>query len=250
MNDSEAAHLDAVLRAARARRRPVEPMHVDDGLLRAWQAGALDEDAAAQLEGKLADSPEARTLARAQREATPDALLAWAEAQMPRRPRVGRFATLALAAGLILAAGLWSLWRASDTPVPAYSASSLLGGAQTLRGEATPASRPVFLPDGRLTVKLRPEQPGPAPAVAIFVAAPGEPLQAATADVQTAPGGGLVISAATGALFGDRFGPWQLYVVLGRPAKPIAARPAAEAAADNPATRWFEFGLDYAEAPR
>lgn len=254
--------LDALLRAATAAREPSDPPEpqpedtVDDGLIRAWRAGALDDEATAALEAQLAESPTARAVAAASAEPVPDALLTWAEQQAPRaapaptRARrglalaaVARGRTrggLALAAVALIAVGATLLLRPGQ-PDYHYVTSPLAGGAATVRSEAAVGGVPVFRAQGILQVTLRPEVAGEAPPVAAFVARPDGVLRAVPISVETPPGGAVVIQAPAGRIFGSEHGEWRFYVALGEPGR-AEGRIFAEARAGSESL-WFEYPL-------
>lgn len=255
--------LDALLRAAA--RRSADPATepeapdeaaietVDDGALRAWRTGRLDDDASAAVEGALAASADDRALLRAVAfDAAPsDALLQWAEAAGPSaktrtRPR---WAGLALAATVLVAVGV-ALLAPRGGDEARYRSSALLGGAQELRGDDTPSAEvPVFHPEGRLTVRLRPEEAGEPPPVEVFFARPDGPLRAVEAAVKPAPGGAMEVAVSPRSL-GEAFGEYRLYVALGEPDAAAAGRTFGEVSDDG--RQWFEYRWRYApveEAP-
>lgn len=250
--------IDALLRAATRRAPASDPAldpadpdpaeTIDDGALRAWRTGALDDAGTAAVDAALADSPEDRALAREiARGAAPDAsLYAWAEAQRPAAPArpMTRYAALALAAAVLVSAGVALLWRGRPAP-PDYVASALMGGAQTVRGEGEAGERPVFGPSGRLIVRLRPAEATEPPPVRAFVARPGEPLRAIPAAVTPAPGGAMQVEVAPTVL-GDQYGEWELFLALGEPDPPAEGRLFAAAREDG--ARWFAFAWRYAAA--
>ncbi|MCB9552611.1 MAG: hypothetical protein R3F65_08990 [bacterium] len=246
--------IDALLRVATRRAPapeldpddPTAPETIDDGALRAWRTGALDDEGIAAVDAALAESPADRALAReVARGAAPDAsLYAWAEAQIPsaRAGPTRRYAALALAATVLISAGVALWWRGGRPAPPAYVASALLGGAQTVRGEEAATARPAFGPNGRLIVRLRPVEATEPPPVRAFVARPGEPLRAIPAAVTPAPGGAMQVEVAAGVL-GGQYGDWELFLALGEPDAPAEGRPFAEAREDG--ARWFAFAWRY-----
>ncbi len=249
------ARLDAVLRAALggAPARRAEPERepdddpIDDGELRAWRIGALDDEATAAFEARLAADRDARDLAAVAGEPVSDALLTWAEQQAPRSPRrqTRTWGGLALAAVALVAVGAALMWRGS-TASPAYVTSPLAGAAATVRSEAVTEGTPLFRTQGVLRVTLRPEVAGEAPAVAAFVARPDGPLKAVEVDVETPAGGAVVVSAPARQLFGAEYGDWRFYVALGD-ASDAAGRPFADARDDGAA--WFEYPLVFEPVP-
>lgn len=252
--DGEQARIDALLRATLggdARREPDgEPTDdaIDDRELQAWRDGALDDEAAAAFEDRLAADRDARDLALAAREPVPESLLTWAENQAPRATRrtVRPWGGLALAAVALIAVGAAFLWRGGQPP-PAYVTSGLEGAAATTRSEQTPSGTPVFRTQGVLSVTLRPEVAGEAPPVRAFIARPDAPLQAAEVRVERPAGGALVIEAPVRDLFGAEYGPWRFYVALGD-ADGAAGRPYAEARQGDDTT-WFEYPLVFQPVP-
>ncbi len=255
--------LDALLRTAA--RRSADPLTepepdeaietVDDGALRAWRTGRLDDDASAAIEGALAASADDRALLRAVAfdEAPSEALLQRAEAAASGARSTGRtrprWAGLALAATVLVAVGVAVLApRGGDEA--RYQSSALLGGAQALRGEETPSVEvPVFHPEGRLTLRLRPEEAGEPPPVEVFFASPDGPLQAVEAAVKPAPGGAMEVAVSPRSL-GAAFGEYRLYVALGEPDAAAAGRGFGEVSDDG--RQWFEYRWRYApveEAP-
>ncbi len=249
--------LDALLRAAMggppgptddAAEAEPDDDDIDDGLIRAWRAGALSDDAGAALEGQLAASPEARALAAASIEPVPEPLLTWAEQQAPRAaaPRRGWRPLLALAAVALLAVGGGLLLLRSGVE-HAYVTSPLTGGAATVRSEAAVGGVPVFRPGGVLEVTLRPPQAGEAPPVAAFVAPEGGPLRAVAAAVERVEGGAVIVRAPAGRLFGSEYGPWRFYVALGDPGR--AAGRIFDEAREAGDAQWFEYPLAFEPTP-
>lgn len=246
--------LDALLRAATRRGGDPEPDDdpdaretVDDGALRAWRTGALDETGTAAIDAALAASPEDRALARSiARDAGPDAALyTWAEAQGPQvkaRP-LTRWAGVLLAAAVLVAAGVTLFGRRGVAPDD-YHASALIGGVAELRGEEEPSAEvPVFVAEGRLIVRLRPDAAREAPPVRAFVARPGGALGAVPVQVTPAPGGAMQVEFAPSVL-GREYGEWRLYLALGAPDVAVEGRPYAEAKDDG--AQWFEFAWRFA----
>lgn len=248
--------LDTLLRAAARRSPPAERgapddaiETVDDGALRAWRTGRLDDEASAAIEGALAASAADRALLRAvaSDDRPSEALLQWAEAAAPSAPaparprRMVRWGGLALAATVLVGVGvaLWAPWAPGGIEGPRYQSSALLGGAQVLRGDDAPSAEvPVFHPEGRLTVRLRPEEAAEAPPVEVFFAPAGGALQAVEAAVKPAPGGAMEVALSPGAL-DEAFGEYRLYVALGEPDAAAAGRSFAEARDDG--RQWFEY---------
>lgn len=248
--------LDALLRAASRRRPAVEPESepeddpIDDGVLRAWRAGALSDEAAAEFEAALAASPEGRALAAASAEPAPESLMTWAEQQAPRQapvtaPRSAFRPILVLAAVALVGVGIALMTR----PVPGieYVTSPLSGGAATVRSEAAVEGVPVFRPGGVLEVTLRPREAGRAPSVSGFVAPEGGPLRAVAVAVDEAEGGAVTVQAPAERLFGTEYGPWRFYVVLGEPGA-AGGRIFAEARNGGDG-QWFEYPLVYQPIP-
>ncbi|MFN3202400.1 MAG: hypothetical protein ACE366_28635 [Bradymonadia bacterium] len=253
------AALDALAFKAMGGGVPVEPPDpdeapsLDEGLILAWQAGQLDEHTSARVEAALAADPEARAvaLALAELNASPelvdDVMHRALESQKPKA--IWRWPT-AMAAAAALAIGVWWGQQEQRLPGPDYASGPLLGAAQVYRGPDQPqTTSPVYLPSNTLMVKLRPATPQSAPKVHIFGAFEGGQLEVLSDHVvEPVEGGGLIISAPASGLFGDRFGPWRLHVVLGDVPEGLGRRGEAEvdARARSSGTTWMSFDLRYA----
>ena len=148
VDDRKSDDIDAALRLAGAT-APTDGADVLPDVVERWRAGALDADQVEAVEAQLAADPAGRAYA-AGLSVTPDpALVDWAVDQMPSPavtgPSTGRrlwLPTLALAAGLVLAVGLW---RAGTPSQPSYAPATLeilspdgQGGTYRIRGDSAP----------------------------------------------------------------------------------------------------------------
>lgn len=251
----EEERLDALARAMLSGSMPPdldrEPPEddLDDGIILAWQAGRLDEQTTAQVEEVMASDPEARARALALSDSVvSDEALSRAVAVGPSRGRPAWLPSFAAAAAAVMAVGIWWGTRGEEGPDFSYTPSALLGAAQSMRSPTAPAARPIYLPDNTLMVKLRPAKAqDAAPAVHVFAARAGEALTTRRDFVvESAAGGGLTLSAPARALFGDAFGPWRLFIVLGEVPEGTGGRPEAEARARAPKAQWIPLELEYA----
>ena len=249
-------HLDDLARAALAGpRTTVEDTAIDVGLLHDYQQGALSEEAAAALEEKLVDDPDARALLVELGEPVPPFLSVWANrAARPARSKQvwgGVVMAFAMAAALIF----FATRPAEFAAPPGYRITGVQGGMMELRSDSSGAEKARTLdPESVLTITLAPEQADPetAPAARAFVVTPDGRLGPTPEDaLQVGKGGALRLKAKAADLFGEAYGLREVLVALGADKAHLAklagmSREAAQA--ELPSVRWLAVQVQYRKA--
>ena len=228
--------------------------HVDDGVLVAFRAGALTEDAAAAVAAHLDRCGACRALAEALGEPLSAALLERAERSLAQPRSWFGGARAGVAAGLLAAAAaivlVFALPEGASERPPEYALAGPFGAVQETRGETVAQGTPVFLSTSRIRLGLAPAEDlvGAPPAVAVFVSEPGGALRAAPpASLTAGIGGAWRFETEAGPLFGDETGLRHLHVVVAADAADLLALEGRRAAdvRDEPALRWSTIVVDY-----
>lgn len=220
---------------------------LDDGLIRAFRAGALDEAERARVAGLLADSADDRALLRAYAASDqadsgvdPDVMSVarvMARYERPRRQRQWA-AVGAVVVALAAALAVFILRPGEGPGTDAWRLDGPMGGVVLQRGEEAASS--VFVPGSRFRLFVRPRAPlsGPPPTCRAMLSSPsGKTRVVASEHLTVADNGVCRLSAPAEVLF-DTFGTWKVALVIG-------------AAAERPTRRdgaWYEIEIDYRNA--
>lgn len=231
---------------------PDAPLDLD-GLI-AYHQGALDPEAAAAVEARLAVDPEARAYL-ADLGAPPSPFLdRWAIRSLsPRRPgkTIGVVTLLAMAAAVAL---FVIRPPAPDTP-PAYGVQLIRGAEAETRSEGPDPSAARYRVDDEvaLTLTLAPLEQLTDDRVAAlraraFVDGPDGRLSPAATQGELGGGGAWRIKARARDLFGDRYGPRALYVGFAYADAPLDAAAGAALPEGEPPDgelRWRRVPFEY-----
>lgn len=238
-----------------------QEQHIDDAVLIAYRAQQLAEDRVAAIDDHLARCADCRDLLaayaspaiafeipkQASKQASKEAKV------LPFRRRAavwaGAATLLAAAASLVLVLNT----QTAIAPAPPYEIAAFEGMVQQTRGEPAPVAKdlPVFLPHSRVLLSLRPKEDltVAAPHATVLLSHDGGALERAPANaIAVGEGGAVRVSSRASDLFGERFGRWNVVVVLSNDPhgeERWAGRSPADAKSDAQNASWLAIELRY-----